>query len=104
MLRLLRLGAVHCSNSVLVFGGKREGYIKFLGLFSGMTGKRLSDQVHRSWAKFLAWGDPNCDAIPDWPPFGEEEHTFVFDKMCRVEKAASAQAESLFGLIRPWGN
>lgn len=104
MLRLLRLGAVHCSNSVLVFGGKREGYIKFLGLFSGMTGKRLSDQVHRSWAKFLAWGDPNCDAIPYWPPFGEEEHTFVFDKMCRVEKAASAQAESLFGLIRPWGN
>jgi len=104
MLRLLKLGAIHCSNSVLVFGGKREGYIKFLGMFSGAVGRRLSRQVHCSWASFLARGNPNCEAIPYWPPFDEEAQLFVFDKKCRLERSSAEKFEALYGTLRPWGN
>ena len=104
MLRLLKLGAVHCTNSVMVFGGKREGYIKFLSLFSGIAGRRLNRQVHCSWARFLASGDPNCEAIPYWPRYGEAGETFVFDRRCRTETDPARETRTLYGLIRPWGN
>ena len=104
MLHLLKLGAVHCTNSVMVFGGKREGYIKFLSLFSGIAGRRLNRQVHCSWARFLASGDPNCEAIPYWPRYGEAGETFVFDRRCRTETDPAAAMRTLYGLIRPWGN
>ncbi len=31
----------------------------------------LSGMMQDAWAAFIATGDPNCDSIPEWSPYGE---------------------------------
>ena len=104
VLRLLGLGAIHCSNSVLTFGGTQIGLMKKLSIFSGATGRRLSAQVHESWCAFLASGDPNCPLLPQWPLWAEGEKLMVFDRRCRAETEDLGEADSLLGDLRPYGN
>ncbi len=46
----------------------------------------LADKMSRTWAAFARSGDPNNDAIPDWPAYTlQERATMIFDDRCRVE-------------------
>jgi len=104
MLRLLGLGAIHCSNSVMTFGGTQTGLMKKLSLFSGATGRRLSAQIHESWCAFLRSGDPNCPELPKWPLWSEEEKLMIFDRRCHTGTEDLREADRLFGGLRPYGN
>lgn len=104
VLRLLGLGAIHCTNSVMTFGGTQTGLMKSLSLFSGATGRRLSAQVHESWCRFLATGDPNCPRLPQWPDWSQGEKLMIFRRRCRTESEDLRETDALFGSLRPYGN
>ncbi len=46
----------------------------------------LADKLSRTWAAFARTGNPNHDAIPEWPPYSiAERPTMIFDERCRIE-------------------
>lgn len=104
VLRLLGMGAAHCTNSALTFGGKAEGRLKLLGMFAGKTGQELGRFVHENWCRFIAGGDPNGDKEQEWPEYGAEKNTLIIDKVRRVEKAPYEREQKAYGVVRPYGN
>ena len=57
--------------------------------FTGKSPTRfpLSDKMSRTWIAFARTGNPNNDAIPNWPAHESEKRpTMIFDEECRVEQ------------------
>ena len=45
----------------------------------------LADRVSRSWASFARSGDPNGDALPEWPAYDAARRvTMLLDEECRI--------------------
>lgn len=104
VMRMLGLGAVHATDSALIFGGERTGILRFYGLFSGKTGDRLAKEVHDRWCRFIASGDPNPPDRDRWPKYSDHHATYVLDRKCAVAYAPDAQLQKVYGTIRPYGN
>lgn len=104
VLKLLGMGAVHCTNSALTAGVPLNGIYKFFGLCAGKKGKTVSDRIHHYWCNFIATGDPNGDGEPHWPECGEEKNTIFIDAVCHVEQAPFEKERKTYGTIRPYGN
>lgn len=104
MLKLLGMGAVHCTNSTLTFGGKPDGMLKILGMFSGRNGRQITSLIHKCWCNFIACGNPNGTGEELWPAYGEEKNTYFIDKVCHVEKAPFEKERETYGIVRPYGN
>jgi para-nitrobenzyl esterase len=57
----------------------------------GLTGDlptrfALADKMSRAWLAFARTGNPNCEAIPEWPRYSSAQRpTMIFDNKCRVE-------------------
>jgi para-nitrobenzyl esterase len=73
--------------------GHADGVQYFFGNVDGpMSSKRddrhaMSDVMRNTLVAFARSGNPNHDAIPDWPPFTTaERQTMVFDVPSRVER------------------
>lgn len=104
VLRLLGLRAAHCTNSVLISGARRSGILNVYGLFSGETGKKLTEFVHQNWCRFIATGNPNAPGTENWPEYGKESATFLIDRHGSVVYAPSKREQEAYGVIRPYGN
>lgn len=104
VMRMLGLGAVHCTDSVLIFGGERIGILKFYSLFSGRTGNGLAKEVHDRWCRFIATGDPNLTSEAAWPKYSDRQATFILDRKRTVSHAPAADLQKIYGTVRPYGN
>ncbi|HVY04300.1 MAG TPA: carboxylesterase family protein, partial [Caulobacterales bacterium] len=49
-------------------------------------GRLMADRLASAWVAFAKTGNPNNDAIPNWPAYDANARaTMVFDKNTRVE-------------------
>lgn len=79
-----KLGAQHAVDSTLVFGTVRaSGASHFVG--SPEEAERMSQAMRATWAAFVRTGDPSCEAVPNWPRYGQERNTAVLDRVCKVQ-------------------
>jgi para-nitrobenzyl esterase len=63
------LGSCHALEIPFVFGTVRNPLVSlFTG--SGPSAVDLSDRMQQSWLAFARTGDPSCDALGEWPPYG----------------------------------
>jgi para-nitrobenzyl esterase len=56
--------------------------------FTGKSPTRfpLADKMSRTWIAFARTGNPNNEAIPNWPIHSTDQRpTMIFDEKCRVE-------------------
>jgi para-nitrobenzyl esterase len=104
VMRMLGLGAVHCTDSVLIFGGKRMGILRFYSLFSGRIGNGLAKEVHERWCRFIATGDPNFPGEHAWPKYSDHRATYILDRQRTVAHAPAATLQKVYGTVRPYGN
>jgi para-nitrobenzyl esterase len=104
VMRMLGLGAVHATDSVLIFGGERIGILKFYALFSGKTGNGLAKEVHDRWCRFIASGDPNLPGDTAWPKYSDRQATYILNHKRTVAHEPAADLQKVYGTIRPYGN
>ena len=73
-----RLGACHSLDIPFVWGTYQLPEMqRFCG--TGDAVARLSERVMASWLAFAYHGDPNNDALPHWPRYGDGRATMLFD-------------------------
>ncbi len=74
-----RLKATHALEIPFVFDNlDKPGVDVFLG--EGPTPQHVADRMHAAWTSFIRAGDPNGDALPDWPAYDTHRRaTMVFD-------------------------
>ena len=48
--------------------------------------ERLEEQVCSAWVSFARTGNPNCAALPEWPAYGSDRATMVFDRECEARR------------------
>jgi para-nitrobenzyl esterase len=90
-----RFGAVHGVDLGLVLGNPRN-------LIAGNTfeARKMADIVGSAIVAFGKTGNPNCDKIPDWPPYNiESRATMIFDVESRVEKDPTSELRLLWEKI-----
>jgi para-nitrobenzyl esterase len=69
-----RLKATHALEIPFTFDNlDRGGVDAFLG--EGPTPQHVADVMHAAWTSFIRTGDPNCEALPDWPAYDTERRT-----------------------------
>lgn len=79
-----KLGALHAVDTTLAFGTVRaNGAHHFVG--DPEPAEAMSAVVRAAWGAFVRTGDPNCDAVPDWPRYNTSRKTMVLDRTCTVE-------------------
>jgi para-nitrobenzyl esterase len=60
----------------------------------------MADIVGSAIVAFGKTGNPNCDKIPDWPPYNiESRATMIFDVESRVEKDPTSELRLLWEKI-----
>ena len=58
----------------------------------------LADKMSRTWIAFARSGNPNNDAIPNWPAHSTESRpTMIFDERCRVENDPLGEERRAWG-------
>ena len=79
-----RLKATHALEIPFAFNNlNRAGVDVFIG--EGPKPQHVADAMHAAWTSFVRTGDPNCGAIPQWPPYDTERRaTMVFDNVSEV--------------------
>ncbi|HEU4429360.1 MAG TPA: carboxylesterase family protein, partial [Myxococcota bacterium] len=61
----------------------------------------LEQQMSGAWIAFARSGDPNTDALPDWPAYDARRRaTMVFDAPPRVENDPKGEVRRLLGDAR----
>jgi para-nitrobenzyl esterase len=74
-----RLRATHALEIPFTFDNLDKGGVDAL-LGEGPTPQKIADVMHAAWTSFIRTGDPNCDALPDWPAYDTERRaTMVFN-------------------------
>jgi para-nitrobenzyl esterase len=76
------LGACHVLDVGFVFSNYDD---TFCG--SGPDADRLSKCIQDAWLAFARTGDPSCDSIGNWPPYGDNRQTMMLGRDCHVEEA-----------------
>jgi para-nitrobenzyl esterase len=76
------LGAMHGLDNPLLFGSLDA---EFTGL--GAEIENMAVKIQDSCAAFAHTGDPSCKSIGQWPVYGHNRMTMVFDKTTRLESA-----------------
>jgi para-nitrobenzyl esterase len=76
------LGAMHGVDNPFVFGGLDAD---FTG--NSPEAEALALKVQDSLAAFARTGNPSCKTIGEWPVYGKNRMTMVFDKNTRIETA-----------------
>jgi len=76
------LGACHSLDIGFVFGT----YVpEFHG--SGPVADRLSDDMQDAWLAFARTGNPSCESLGDWLPYGQNRTTMIFGEKSGLEDA-----------------
>lgn len=76
------LGAMHGLDNPILFGSLNA---EFTG--NSPEVEELSLKVQDSCAAFARTGNPSCRTIGEWPVYGKDRMTMVFDKNTRLEAA-----------------
>ncbi len=76
------LGATHSLDIGFVFG---TCIPEFHG--SGPAAHRLSDNMQDAWLAFARTGDPSCESLGKWLPYGRNRNTMVFGEDSHPEAA-----------------
>jgi para-nitrobenzyl esterase len=89
------LGACHALEMGFVFGTHDD-----LLCGTGPEADRLSETMQDAWTSFARTGDPGCDALGEWPAYGDDRMTLILDTQCRLQPApyeAERQAWDVVG-------
>jgi para-nitrobenzyl esterase len=76
------LGACHSLDIGFVFGTHVP---EFHG--SGPVVDRLSDDMQDAWLAFARTGNPSCEGLGDWLPYGQNRTTMIFGEKTGLEDA-----------------
>ncbi len=76
------LGACHALDIGFVFGTYDD---TFCG--TGPDAEKLSRCIQDAWIAFARTGDPSCEGVGTWPPYGDRRVTMMLGKDCHVEEA-----------------
>ena len=94
------LGACHALELPFVFGSLD------LPLMDGFVGKNpnkeLSEKMMDAWIAFARTGNPNHEAIPEWPAYDVDKRpTMIFGNECEVANAVfDKEREAWDGLLK----
>lgn len=56
-----------------------------MSLVGSTPDQELADRMHKVWATFAKYGDPNIEELPTWPAYHEKSRkTMLFNKACEV--------------------
>lgn len=54
-------------------------------LLGSAPNQELADRMHKAWATFARYGDPNIEELPIWPAYHvKNRETMLFDQECSV--------------------
>ena len=81
------LGAMHGLDNPILFGRLDP---QFTG--NGAEVEDMAAKLQDSCTTFARTGDPSCETIGTWPPYGVDRMTMIFDKNTRIA-AAPYEAE-----------
>ncbi|MBN2243434.1 MAG: carboxylesterase/lipase family protein [Acidobacteria bacterium] len=81
-----KLGACHTLEIGFVFGNYDE---RFHG--AGPDAAALSRKMQDAWIAFARTGNPGCESLGAWEPYGDRRNVMVLDKECRLETAPYEQ-------------
>ena len=76
------LGACHGLDIGFVFGTCDDS---FHG--SGPAADRLARNMQDAWVAFACTGNPSCESMGNWLPYGERRVTMILGKDCHMEEA-----------------
>jgi para-nitrobenzyl esterase len=76
------LGACHSLEIGFVFGNLDP---IFCG--TGHDVNKLSCQIQDAWVSFASTGNPSCQSLGDWPPYGQDKKTMILGPRCYVEES-----------------
>jgi para-nitrobenzyl esterase len=77
-----KLGACHTLEIGFVFGNYDE---RFCG--AGPDADALSQTMQDAWIAFARTGNPGCESLGAWDPYGDRRNVMMLDKECRFETA-----------------
>ena len=71
-----KLKATHALEIPFVFDNLDRGGVNiFLG--EGPKPQHVAHAMHAAWTSFIRKGNPNCEALPDWPAYDSERRTTI---------------------------
>ena len=85
------LGACHVLEIGFVFGNYDDN---FCG--SGPDADTLSRKIQDAWIAFARTGNPGCESIGKWSPYGDSRTTMILDRECRLENAPYEDERSVW--------
>jgi para-nitrobenzyl esterase len=89
------LGSCHALEIGFVFGNYDK---TFCG--SGPDADALSRKIRDAWTAFARTGDPSCESIGRWKPYGDKRTTMILDRVCRPESAPYEEERSVWDAFR----
>ncbi len=85
------LGSCHALEVGFVFGNY-DG--SFCG--SGPDADALSRKIQDAWLAFARTGNPSCESLGKWEPYGSRRATMILDRACRIEYAPYEEERSIW--------
>ena len=85
------LGSCHALEIGFVFGNYDAA---FCG--SGPDADTLSRKIQDAWLAFARTGNPSCESIGKWEPYGNSRTTMILGKQCRLEDAPYEEERSIW--------
>jgi para-nitrobenzyl esterase len=89
------LGSCHALEIGFVFGNYDAA---FCG--TGPEADALSQKIQDAWTAFARTGNPSCQSIGKWEPYGERRTTMILDKVCRLENAPYEEERSVWDTFK----
>jgi para-nitrobenzyl esterase len=84
-------GSCHALEVGFVFGNYDN---TFCG--SGPDADALSRKIQDAWVAFARTGNPSCDSVGKWEPYGNSRTTMILDKTCHPENAPYEDERSIW--------
>jgi len=75
------LGACHALDIGFVFGILDD---QFFG--AGPAAEKLSEKMQAAWLAFAKTGNPSCEGLGSWKPYGEKRTTMILGEECYLEE------------------
>ena len=88
------LGACHGLELGFLFGAYEE---RFSG--TGPAADALAGNIQDAWLAFAHNGDPSCESLGTWPPYGNHRETMILGEECHVEQAPYDEERRAWDLI-----
>jgi len=75
------MGAYHALELGFLFGNYGEGYGG-----SGPAADAVSKNIQDAWITFARTGNPSCDSVGKWLPYGNRRSTMIITDKCHIEE------------------